>query len=141
MGRKPIEGYRYRLTVPNADQDVINWIKCQDNVSVSLRVLIQEAVGRYGMKDVFCNRSVHMGLMGSRFAAVQAAQPDGGTVFEPVQREANVSAPPAPAAPAPVQQVQPKASTAPVQTAQPDSAPKAPVDENGFVDPMAFMNQ
>lgn len=44
--------HRFRVSVPSADQPVLAWLAAQDNVSVSLRLLVREAIERDGYCDV-----------------------------------------------------------------------------------------
>ena len=44
--------HRFRVSVPSADQSVLAWLAAQDNVSVSLRLLVREAIERDGYCDV-----------------------------------------------------------------------------------------
>lgn len=42
---------RFRWTVPPADESVLRWVELQDNVSVSLRLLVREFIAREGYVD------------------------------------------------------------------------------------------
>ena len=50
---------RYRLSVPEADTSVNDWIASQDNLSFSLRCIIKDAIARYGLTDVTCIGGFH----------------------------------------------------------------------------------
>lgn len=54
--RKP-EPMRTRLTVPAADQSVIDWLELQDDPSGSMRRLVRDSIEREGFTDVL-NRPV-----------------------------------------------------------------------------------
>lgn len=45
---------RYRLSVPEADESVNQWIEKQNNLSFSLRCVIKDIIRRYGITDVTC---------------------------------------------------------------------------------------
>lgn len=44
---------RVRFTVPEGDNEVIKWLKSQDNASISLRMLIRDAINQIGYSDYF----------------------------------------------------------------------------------------
>ena len=44
--------HRFRVSVPDADQSVLAWLAAQDNVSVSVRLLVRDAIERDGFCDV-----------------------------------------------------------------------------------------
>lgn len=46
---------RFRLAVPCHDLDVLEWAGAQENLSLSLRVLIQDYVNRFGPTDAMMN--------------------------------------------------------------------------------------
>lgn len=46
---------RYRLSVPDADVLVNQWVEKQDNLSFSLRCVIKDVIRRYGITDVTCS--------------------------------------------------------------------------------------
>lgn len=48
---------RFRLSVPAADEAVLEWMNLQDNPSLSIRMLIRESIERLGYVDVV-NRPV-----------------------------------------------------------------------------------
>ncbi|MGX9899096.1 hypothetical protein ACW0JT_02970 [Arthrobacter sp. SA17] len=48
---------RFRLSVPAADEAVLEWMNLQDNPSLSIRMLIRESIERLGYVDVI-NRPV-----------------------------------------------------------------------------------
>ena len=43
-----------KLTIPEADTRVLNWLDAQDSVSVSVRVLIHREVEAHGYRDALC---------------------------------------------------------------------------------------
>lgn len=47
---------RYRYSVPKADTSVNDWISAQSNLSISLRMLIGDAIERDGYIDITCKR-------------------------------------------------------------------------------------
>lgn len=59
------EPKRYRLTVPNQDKSVQDWIAEQLNISVSIRQLIREDIQKNGYTDVTC-RQVEQGAKRGR---------------------------------------------------------------------------
>ena len=52
-----VENLRYRFAVPVGDQVVNDWIKCQDNLSFSIRLLIKSFIEENGMVDATYTRS------------------------------------------------------------------------------------
>lgn len=58
--KKPNSSNRYRLSVPEADVLVNNWIAEQNNLSFSLRLVIKDAIRRYGMIDITCSDSAEV---------------------------------------------------------------------------------
>lgn len=51
---KPEQPFRYRVTVPLQDADVINWMAEQSNPSFSVRLIIRAVIAKYGITDVTC---------------------------------------------------------------------------------------
>jgi hypothetical protein len=49
--------HRFRVSVPAADEAVVEWMNLQDNQSLSVRMLIRESIERLGYVDVV-NRPV-----------------------------------------------------------------------------------
>lgn len=47
---------RYRFSVPDADESVIEWIQVQSNLSYSVRTLIKDYVSRRGYTDATCGQ-------------------------------------------------------------------------------------
>lgn len=60
---------RYRLNVPPQDTSVLEWLKAQAHLSISLRLLIKEDIVRNGYTDVTC-RSVEQQPKRGRPSAV-----------------------------------------------------------------------
>lgn len=54
MGSETRTTYRYRLSVPDRDVSVREWIAVQEHLSISLRLLIKEDILRNGLSDVTC---------------------------------------------------------------------------------------
>lgn len=54
--------FRHHLIVPEADTIVEEWIKKQDNISGSLRVLIKQFVNKYGVTDILCCPDLGSGM-------------------------------------------------------------------------------
>lgn len=63
--RKKENAYRFRLSVPPADTQVLDWIFAQENLSFSLRTLIRETVAKRGITD-FVNAPVEPGVSPGR---------------------------------------------------------------------------
>lgn len=47
---------RYRFSVPDADESVIEWVQVQSNLSYSIRTLIKDYVSRRGYSDATCGQ-------------------------------------------------------------------------------------
>lgn len=47
--------HRYRMNVPDDDAATIEWMAHQHSISLSLRMLIHEAIERNGMRDYFAS--------------------------------------------------------------------------------------
>ena len=45
---------RFRVSVPDADESVLEWIGAQSDLSASVRVLIRDAIERNGYRDATC---------------------------------------------------------------------------------------
>lgn len=45
---------RFRVSVPDADESVLEWIGAQSDLSASVRALIREAIERHGYRDATC---------------------------------------------------------------------------------------
>lgn len=142
---------RYRLSVPESDVDVIEWIMAQANLSISMRALIKRYVAEEGIRDAFCSAT---GLRPRRGTGRQndsvrwAADEYDGEDRRPARRSARRSAPVRPEpepeqGPAPVAQ-EPAPAPVPQETRQPaapvQEKPAAPIetDEDGFIDPGSF---
>ena len=53
MSRTPVSSLRYKFSVPEGDDDVVQWLKAQHSLSISIRQLIKSAVRNYGVRDLF----------------------------------------------------------------------------------------
>ena len=49
---------RFSISVPAADTSVLEWLKAQDNMSLSLRILVKREIAAHGMTDVLCHEPV-----------------------------------------------------------------------------------
>lgn len=54
MATKKPTPTRYRFSVPDEDVSVTEWIKNQNSLSSSVRMLIRDAIRKNGTKDVTC---------------------------------------------------------------------------------------
>lgn len=45
---------RFRVSVPDADESVLEWIGAQSDLSASVRALIRDAIERHGYRDATC---------------------------------------------------------------------------------------
>lgn len=45
---------RYSFTAPLADKQIIDWIQTQQNLSLSLRLVIKDYIARHGVSDIMC---------------------------------------------------------------------------------------
>lgn len=45
---------RFRVSVPDADESVLEWIGAQSDLSASVRALIRDAIERNGYRDATC---------------------------------------------------------------------------------------
>lgn len=68
MAKQPskVKYARYSFTVPENDSDVLAWLAAQNNVSISLRAIIKDAIKRDGNIDVFCKPIVNPGVTPGR---------------------------------------------------------------------------
>ncbi len=55
---------RYRFSVPAGDAAVLDWIKNQDNLSYSLRLVIRDYIQRHGYGDATCLDVAHQAKRG-----------------------------------------------------------------------------
>lgn len=122
---------RVSITVPRNDAKCNDWLEKQSNVSMSLRFLIYDAIARWGMSDitmeVLPQAMLNAGNRRSRSKA--QAEPVAKQVTEAVQEPAKQKAPDVPAQPVPVK-----------PAVAPPPSPVVEEDEEGFIDPMAFLN-
>lgn len=58
MARAPIPSRRFRISVPEKDEDVIAWFEEQEEISASIRVLVKNFVKKEGVVDVMCRPGV-----------------------------------------------------------------------------------
>ena len=49
---------RFRLSVPEEDETVKEWLENQVNYSVSIRLLIRQDIAKHGFSDVMCRESM-----------------------------------------------------------------------------------
>lgn len=54
---------RYRMSVPEEDVAVIQWVEAQANLSFSLRSIIKDYISNYGISDATC---MFLGTKGGR---------------------------------------------------------------------------
>lgn len=127
---------RVSITVPQGDAKCIDWLNKQSNVSMSLRFLIYDAIARWGTSDitldVLPSAMINAGKGRARKSSPVTQQPfvAPAPVEEPKEN---------PRQPEPVRVEVPK---------QPRQEPvkQVPIpasvdeDDDGFVDPMAFLN-
>lgn len=57
---------RLQTTIPDKDNDVIEWLKIQENVSYSLRTVIRQSIARDGMIDITCKPIANPGVFAGR---------------------------------------------------------------------------
>lgn len=111
---------RYRLSVPEADAAVNAWIEKQDNLSVSLRYVIKEAIRNHGMTDVMC-----MDLPGDTGMIMQcepvAVETSAPVQEAPVQVQPQVHVPVEASKPEPMQQTAPQINTSGMSQAAGDA--------------------
>lgn len=50
--KKPTGSIRCHFSAPVCDEQIIAWIKNQQNLSLSIRVLLKDCITRYGIGDV-----------------------------------------------------------------------------------------
>jgi hypothetical protein len=46
--------HTYKIDVPNGDVSVIQWMEMQDDIAISIRLLIKDYITRKGFNDVAC---------------------------------------------------------------------------------------
>lgn len=118
MARAPIPSRRFRISVPEKDEDVIAWFEEQEEISASIRVLVKNFVKKEGVVDVMC-RSVD------------------GPRQEVRQQEAK-SIPKPQAQPSAHRQAQAPVQTRTIPKPQTQAVKAAPAGDDGFVDPESF---
>ena len=52
--RKKDTRYRPRLAIPESDEQVIEWMQTQSDLSNSIRRLVRDSIRRQGMVDIDC---------------------------------------------------------------------------------------
>jgi hypothetical protein len=89
MPRVAEPGIRYRISVPEQDAGVHEWIRNQLNLSMSLRMLIKDDIHRNGYSDVTCR--VERELPKIEDVAQTPAVPKANPIFQTHPVEASVS--------------------------------------------------
>jgi hypothetical protein len=93
---------RFRLSVPAADEAVLEWMNLQDNPSLSIRMLIRESIERLGYVDVV-NRPVSQLPTRERPVGQEEdltrTEPNAGTAVPPAALDQQMAAPAASAVP------------------------------------------
>lgn len=72
---------RCRFSVPKADTSVNDWMSMQSNLSISLRMLIGEAIERDGYVDITCKRKEQLPKRG-RPSKIEEDLPEDDTKVE-----------------------------------------------------------
>lgn len=118
-----LQPHRYRVSVPRADEAVVEWMNLQDNQSLSVRMLIRESIERIGYVDVV-NRPVTQlpkrGRPAGSSEEDQATNEDAAAAPAPVSQAARPQVPAvAPAEPEPA----PQRAQSPQQAVQGSTPP------------------
>lgn len=125
------------LSMPRDDERCMEWLDSQRGVSASIRLLIQDAISRWGMKDIVWD------VMPAAMAAVSGGRAARQRFSENLQQAERQE-------PVPQQATEPV--TEPVQEKEvPKEIPKPPApqaeppvddpdDDDYFVDPSQFLN-
>lgn len=74
--------HRYRLAVPDADTQVMTWVATQSNLSLSLRLLIRQAIAEQGYTDIFA-RAMDSGVFAAPVPVRAQVAPDPAPVSAP----------------------------------------------------------
>lgn len=56
MARRKVNMIRQRISIPESDISVLEWINNQSNVSFSIRMMIKEYIEKYGYSDITCRK-------------------------------------------------------------------------------------
>lgn len=67
-----------KLTIPEADTRVLNWLDAQDSVSVSVRVLIHREVEAHGYRDALCTDETAEKVVPVTASAEVSTMPEAG---------------------------------------------------------------
>lgn len=123
---------RYRFSVPDDDISVVRWLENQHSISMSMRLLIRDAIRSTGLQDVTCIPVEQYAKRGRPSNAELAARE---RELNTVKDEAQAEVRRAPAEPAetyaPVPQVKTKA---PEKTYSSDPEPERVPDDNDYED-------
>lgn len=125
--RETASAGRYRLSVPESDSSVREWLEAQENPSISLRLVIKDLIEREGIVDVL-NRPVTQQPRRGRppvsdtGSAAEVAAPRGAT------QEGTTEGAPSGLA------TEPQAATQPHVPAPATPAPPTPSGIGGFDD-------
>ena len=129
---------RFRISVPTDDISVIEWLRRQENISFSLRVLIKDSIAQHGYMDVTCLADPSMGKPRGPGrppgnSASNVASYQGYSEPEPLSQSALPQQYPQ----APLQQ---PAQLLPQQTQAPaQRPPNNAASDDGFFDPEALL--
>lgn len=91
------DGMRIRVNVPADDEAVVEWLNLQHDRSLSIRMIIRDAIRRYGMKDFFATSTDSIrksATPGPKPAATKSAESEMTTAFTPVRQAEPVQSTP-----------------------------------------------
>ena len=80
--------HRFRVSVPSADQSVLAWLAAQDNVSVSVRLLVRDAIERDGYCDVLTRPVTQQPRRGRPPGSSSTGLPDGTALSDGTEQSA-----------------------------------------------------
>lgn len=127
---------RYRFSVPDDDISVVQWLENQHSISMSMRLLIRDAIRSTGLQDVTCIPVEQYAKRGRPSNAELAARER--ELNNTVKDEAPAEVRRAPAEPAercesygPVPKIEPKT---PEKTYMSDPEPERVPDDNDYED-------
>lgn len=106
--------HRFRVTIPNDDVSAIEWLQCQKNVSMSLRMLIRQAIEDRGMRDYFATGSGEI-VQRPRRGRKPASEETSEDVMETPVTPVSASTPMRAVVPEPATKAEPAVSVTPAK--------------------------
>lgn len=121
--------HRFRVTIPSDDVSAIEWLQCQKNVSMSLRMLIRQAIEDRGMRDYFATGSGEI-VQRPRRGRKPASEETSENVMEIPVMSVSASTPTRAVAPEHAMKTEPAVNITPEPVVAQPATPQAQAEPN-----------